>query len=36
MFDTIKVHYGTIEDYLEKALGLSRDKKEQLKTLYLN
>ena len=36
MFDTIKSHYGTMEDYLEKALGLSRDKKELLKTLYLS
>lgn len=35
MFDTIKNYYGTMEEYLEKALGLSQDKKALLKQLYL-
>ena len=36
MLHTIKIHYGTMSGYLEKGLGLSRDKKELLKQLYLS
>lgn len=36
MLDTIRTHYGTMGAYLEKALGLSPDKREALKALYLN
>lgn len=36
MFDTIKVHYGTMDGYLEKGLGLNRDKKEYLKQLCVS
>ena len=36
MQDTIQTHYGTMNNYLEKALGLDRDKKERLQALYLD
>lgn len=36
MLDTIRLHYGTMDGYLAKALGLDRDKREELRALYLN
>jgi len=32
---TIQAHYGTVDQYLEQAIGLDPSKREQLRSAYL-